>query len=85
MERNRIVVLSTQSGDWEALYVNGELIEEGHHLGEGSPREFWLEMYNKYNFTPKDIVYCELNDIDEEYAENYGSFHGELDSFNGKY
>ena len=42
-------------------------------------------MYNKYNFTPKYIVYCELNDIDEEYAENYGSFHGELDSFNGKY
>ena len=28
----KVLVLSTQAGDWEALYVNGELIDQHHQL-----------------------------------------------------
>lgn len=83
--KNRIVCLSTQCGDWEALYVNDELIEEGHHLGEGRAKEFWFKMYKKYDFEPSEIEYKELNDVDEEFAMRYGSFHKNLSNFNGKY
>lgn len=83
--KNRIVCLSTQCGDWEALYVNGTLISERHRLAEGNSKQFWFSMYKKYDFEPKDIEYKELNDVDEDFAMDYGSFHKELSDFNGKY
>ena len=53
---NRVLVLSTQSGDWEGLFIDGVLISEGHHLGEGRPAEFWINKSKEYSFESKDIV-----------------------------
>jgi len=33
--KTKIIVLESQSGDWQGLYINGELIEQGHTLEEG--------------------------------------------------
>lgn len=82
---SRILVLSTQSGDWEGLFVDGVLIEEGHHLGEGTPAEFWIEKSKEYSFESKDIVYHEVNDEDEEFLDSWGRFPKNLSELKGKY
>jgi hypothetical protein len=63
----QVLVLSTQCGDWEQLWVNGELIAEHHQLEriDGKPNYLW-RMGKKYGFEPGDIKYTELDDADEE-------------------
>jgi len=31
-----VLILSDLEGDWEELLINGNLIDEGHTLGEGN-------------------------------------------------
>lgn len=28
----KLIIASSEDGDWEGLYINGELVEEGHSL-----------------------------------------------------
>ena len=69
-EKNKpqVLLLSTQSGDWEQLWVNGELMDEGHQVDK---MDMW-KMGNQYGFGPDDIQYEELDDEDEEDAMNTG-------------
>lgn len=82
---NRVLVLSTQSGDWEGLFVDGVLISEGHHLGEGKPAEFWIDMSKKYSFESKDITRHEVTDEDDDLLDRWGSFPKNLSELKGKY
>lgn len=68
----RALILSDQDGGWEALYCEGELIDEGHHIGEGD-REFIWKAGIEHGFSPNDIQYATLDDKDEEYAMSHGN------------
>ena len=40
-----------QSNDWEGLYINSILVEEGHTLNQGYNRiKYLLDLAKKYNF-----------------------------------
>lgn len=80
----RVVILTTQCGDWEGLFVDGDLIDEGHHLGEGD-RNFMLKQAEKYDFKSSDILRCEINDTDEEMMSMSGNFPITLAGLNGIY
>jgi hypothetical protein len=71
----RVAILKTQEGDWVGLYVDGVLIGEGHPpLGQGHSTTYLLKKSEEYNFKYSDIVEEELNDEDDEYVSNHGSF-----------
>jgi hypothetical protein len=80
----RVAILSTQSGDWEALYIDGKLIDEGHHLGEGDTL-YLLKQSEAYNFRACDIVVAEINNQDEETVSDEGSFPSHLLNLEGTY
>ena len=78
-----VVILSTLCGDWETLYINGLLIDEGHHIGEGD-RLYLLKQAEKYNFKWQDVRIHELAQEDDEYVEDNG-FPTNITEFKGKY
>jgi hypothetical protein len=84
MERKRVVILNTQEGDWEGLFVDGSLINEGHHLGEGDTL-FLLKQAEKLDFKSSDIVISTLTNDDSEYVESYGNFPQNLSELKGDY
>ncbi len=51
--------------DWEGLYVNDELKDEGHTLNEGKERiTYFLQLSEQYNFDLKDMKIVTLNEYD---------------------
>ncbi len=83
--KKRAVILTTQSGDWEGLFIDDNRISEGHTLGEGNSRLYLLKMAEKYNFHSSDVIVCEINDDDEAEIEKYGQFPKQLSTLTGKY
>jgi hypothetical protein len=83
--KKRVIILKTQDGDWEGLFIDGKRIEEGHTLGEGNSRLFLLKMAEKYDFSSRDVVECEINDEDDAEIEKWGQFPKELSTLIGKY
>lgn len=81
----KVLILSTQSADWEAMYIDGKLIEEGHKLGEGDNFFFLLEMAEKYSFKRSDVKEAILNDRDDKKVSSIGNMPSLLSEFNGKY
>lgn len=58
---NKIDIVST--GNWEVMYVNGEMVVEGHSL---SANDF-LYVINKYkNFSKSDSYYIDSDIVEEE-------------------
>lgn len=83
MEQNEIIVLNTQCGDWEGLFINGVLISEGHTLGEGNQKKFWLKVFKQYNVD--DITEKYLCDEDDEFLNDVGSFPQTIKELKGEY
>jgi len=81
----RVVILSSQEGDWEGFFLDGKLIDEGHKLGEGRSSTYLMEQGEKYGFRSVDIIHSEVNNIDEEMLSRRGSFFQTLDELNGVY
>ena len=77
-------ILSTQSGDWEGLFINGELVREGHTLEEGD-RTFMLEMSDKYGFRLSDVESFEITDEDDKLLYEYGCFPKTITELSGQY
>lgn len=69
-----------RADDWEALYINGNLIDEGHHLD--SPIS-WIEWTNKYKLESLDIYFIKDEDIEE--LESSGSFPLTIEELKGNY
>ena len=80
-----VLILNSQSGDWEGLFINGNLIDEGHTLGEGGSRTYLLEKSEEYNFTSKDVREKYVSDEDESYLMKFGSFPSEVSELTGDY
>lgn len=85
MQQNRAVLLHSQDGDWEGLFINGKLISEGHQLGEGRKETFWLDIGAKYQISGADLAVKEVDDIDGEQLSDSGNFPLSLDVMHGSY
>lgn len=82
----KVLILSSQSGDWEGLFIDGNLIDEGHKLGGSShPSVYWLDMSELHKFKSDDLNFKEVTDEDEEYLCNCGSFPINLNELKGDY
>jgi hypothetical protein len=76
--KKAIVVFSSEDA-WEGLYVNGILVEENHTLNEGVERvKYFVELAKKYNFDLGELDFIAINENQEEWLSNYGSFPIEL-------
>lgn len=83
--KNKAVLLKSQDGDWEGLFINGKLYDEGHKLGEGDYVRFWLGISQKFNIGPKDIIISEANNFDDEELQEVGGFPDLLCELTGNY
>jgi hypothetical protein len=81
----KALLLRTQEGDWEGLYIGDKLIDEGHRLGEGSPESFWLDISLNYGITSADLTILELTDEDNAETTDSGCFPPELVQLTGNY
>lgn len=71
------------ASDWEALYVDGILKQEGHTLNQGERREIYInrEVCKQYNVTIDEIEFGHLTDEGEEWLSQIGRFPKELSAF----
>jgi hypothetical protein len=68
--------------DWEGLYVDGDLIAEGHTINEGEERSiYFAKLAHIYNFDliKMEIRYCE--DCDNELTDELGYLPPTIDGF----
>ena len=68
-------------GDWEALYVNGKIVDQNHEID----RFDLLRAAENYDFDSDDIRCGVINDEDDEIAGDYGSFPEFTSEFKGEY
>lgn len=70
---NKAILIDSE--DWEGLFVNGKLVEEGHTLNQGYNRiNYFKKLAKKYNF---NLYELESGFVTPEYQielENYGGF-----------
>ena len=82
----RVIILSSQEDYWEACYVNGECIDQAHHLGEGSGKLYYIkELCKKYEVTIDDIVEVNADEVDDEKAMECGDFPKFFNDLEGDY
>ena len=73
-------VLIVNSDDWQGLFIEGKLIDEGHSLGEGYGITKYLKAQSKkYKFSIDDIKEAYVTDEYEEYLYDHGSFHTNIE------
>jgi len=77
-EEDKASAILVTADDWEGLYVNGKLVDEGHTLNEGSTRTQYFSVLTKqFNFSLEDL---EEMDVSDKYYEEYLSVYGNLHS-----
>lgn len=81
----RVVILQSQEGDWEGLYVDGKCISQSHTLGEGDGKLFLLRKAKEFSFTIDDVIVKYVNNDDEEMLQDGGMFPENLDELKGTY
>lgn len=70
---NKAILL--KADDWEGLFVNGELVEEGHTLNEGASRiKYFLDLADEYLFNLRDMKEIWVTEEDEEIINKTGGF-----------
>ena len=80
-EQPRVVVLSSDDG-YDALYIDGKLIETGSSpLGEGDSLTYLLQKSEEFNFTSKDVVKHYLEPEDSENVEESGEWHEDITDY----
>ncbi len=80
-----LIVLKSNNGDWEGLYANGQLVEEGHKLGEGTPIDFWAKILREYNAYLEQVKFLYITDDDDDLLARRGSFPKEMSQLLGVY
>jgi hypothetical protein len=79
-----MLILNTSDG-YEALYVNGELIDEGNPLGEGDSDLYLVRKCEEFKVKSKDIIMHSLTDIDDNHIMDVGGFPQKLSYLTGDY
>lgn len=73
----RVIVL--KADNWEALFIDGKLIEQYHQIEEGEDRGlYFLKLASKYSFTHEDVQIEWVNDEGNKHLYNNGVFSGDL-------
>lgn len=80
----KVLILKSEDG-YEALYIDGKLIDEGEELGEGESQLYMLKQSEKYGFKYADVKTKYLTKKDDEYTSEVGSFPSIIEELNGKY
>jgi len=74
---NKAVLI--KSDDWEGLYINDVLVEEGHTLNQGFNRiEYFVDASEQYDFDIKELQEYWVTDEYEEYLYEIGSLNENL-------
>ena len=82
----RVIILSSQEDYWEACYVDGKSVEQGHHLGEGHGKLYFIqELSKQYGISLDDIVEVAAEEVDDEKAMECGQFPELFSELEGKY
>lgn len=82
--KNKAILL--QADDWEMLYINGELKEEGHTLNEGASRvKYFLELSKKYDFDLSEMREITMSEEDQVELEDCGSGNSFLSEYKSSY
>lgn len=74
-------VLYLKADDWEALYVDGNVVSQGHQI---QPMEL-LELAEKHHFTHLDVANHWATSEDEERCNEDGEFPAKQSDLKGTY
>lgn len=67
-----------QADDWEGLFINGCLVDEGHTLNEGEERAvYFSKLADEHYFQVKNM---ESGYVTDDYYDNKLSVHGSFDA-----
>lgn len=81
---NKAILL--QCDDWEGLYINGKLVEEGHTLNQSESRvKYFVNLSKQYNFNLEDMQELYLYEDDEQWVMDIGSFPNNIHDFKDDY
>lgn len=62
MEEVKVTILSCEDGEWEAMYVDDYLFEEGHRLDKRD----WMDLINKHkHFSSVEQKWISEYDLEE--------------------
>lgn len=66
--------------EWEGLFINGKLVEEGHTLNEGYNRmNYFKKLSKQYNFDLNKIISGYVTPEYEIELEDIGSFPEDIE------
>ena len=67
--------------DWEAMYIGGTCVYQGH----GMDRYDFVELLEEYKLDSSHILSLWADGIDEDEANQFGSFPNNLSELKGNY
>lgn len=68
--------------DWEGLYINNKLVQEGHTLNQGISRiKYFVKLAKHYQFNLDELCEFCLSAEDEEAISLIGSFPKDITEF----
>ncbi len=77
MSKKAIIISS--DADWEGLFVDGVLVEEGHTLNEGTERVlYFVNLAEEHGFELEDLEIGYINDEYDKVLETEGCYHSNL-------
>ena len=75
-----------KADDWEGLFVDGILIEEGHTLNQGMSRvKYFLELSKDFDFDLEEMEEVWIDEEDEDNLYRIGCFPSQLTDLKGSY
>ena len=75
-----------KADDWEGLFVDGILIEEGHTLNQGMSRvKYFLELSKDCDFDLEEMEEVWIDEEDEDTLYKIGCFPSQLTDLKGNY
>lgn len=72
--------------DWEGLYINDRLVEEGHHLNQGHERSiYFAELAQKLDFNLLEMKVADLTKRGYQLFDEFGNYLPEdINDFEGE-
>lgn len=74
----KAVVVTTY--DWEWLFVNWNLVKEGHSLNQGMERILYFKKaWEEYSFDIKELDFIELTEEEDAIMEDLWNFYSTIE------
>ena len=76
---NKAILLQSSSESWEGLFLNGQLVEEGHTLNQGYSRvKYFKDLAKKYGFSLDELEEYTVTDEYDERMCDRGGFDDDI-------